>query len=149
MIIQFIFSILSVIGFTIIFNVRGKIAFWSALGGGIGWIIYLFTKKIGFSLGVSFFLAGSWITFISQLIAIYFKTPVTSALIPTLTPLVPGGGAYYTMFYLLNENYDLALKKGTETIVVCGAIILGFLTVSEIFRLYLLRKKRIEKIKKQ
>ncbi|MDP0493713.1 MAG: threonine/serine exporter family protein [Fusobacterium sp. JB021] len=140
MITQFIFSILSVVGFTIIFNVRGKIAFWSAIGGAIGWIIYLFTTKLGFSIGISFFLAGAWITFVSQIIAIYFKTPITSALIPTLTPLVPGGGAYYTMFYLINKKYSMALKKGAETLIVCGAIILGFLVVSELFRLYLNKK---------
>ncbi|MFK4784460.1 threonine/serine exporter family protein [Fusobacterium sp. MFO224] len=144
MIIQFIFSILSVVGFTIIFNVRGKIAFWSAIGGAIGWIIYLFTTELGFSIGISFFLAGAWITFVSQLVSIYFKTPITSALIPTLTPLVPGGGAYYTMFYLINKEYSLALKKGTETIVVCGAIILGFLVVSECFRLYLKKKQHVK-----
>lgn len=136
MIVQFIFSILSVVGFTIIFNVRGKIAFCSSIGGALGWIIYLVSSKLGFSLGISFFLAGAWITFISQIISLYLKTPITSALIPTLTPLVPGGGAYYTMFYLINKNYNLALKKGAETIIICGAIILGFLVVTEIFRIY-------------
>lgn len=145
MIMQFIFSSLSALGFAYIFNVRGKIALASALVGGIGWIIYLFSLKMGISLGISFFVIGATATFGSEMIARIFKTPVTSALIPIITPIVPGSGAYYTMFYLFNEQYELATEKAIDTFVMTGAMILGFLVVSDFFKIYTkykLKKKK-------
>lgn len=136
MINQFIFSTLSALGFAYIFNVRGKIAWAAAFVGGIGWMVYLLSMKAGFSLGAAFFLAGAAATLGSEIIARIMKTPVTSALIPTFTPFVPGSGAYYTMFYLFNGEYNLAMEKAIATFIMTGAIILGFLAVSEIFKLY-------------
>ena len=136
MIIQFIFSSLSALGFAYIFNVRGKIAWAAAFLGGIGWIIYILSLKAGLSLGTSFFIIGATSTFGSEIIARILKTPVTSLLIPTITPIVPGGGAYYTMFYLFNEQYELAREKAIDTFIMTGSIILGFLLISEIFKLY-------------
>lgn len=142
MIIQFIFASLSALGFAYIFNTRGKIAWAAAFVGGAGWIVYLLSMKIGFSLGAAFFLAGATATFGSEMIARIFKTPVTSALIPTFTPFVPGGGAYYTMFYLFNGQYELAMQKGIDTFIMSGSMILGFLVVSDIFKLYTKYKNR-------
>ena len=113
MINQFIFSAFSALGFAYIFNVRGKIAWAAAFVGGIGWMVYLFSMEAGLSLGAAFFLAGAAATLGSEIIARVMKTPVTSALIPTFTPFVPGSGAYYTMFYLFNGQYELAMRKGS------------------------------------
>ena len=147
MIVQFIFSSLSALGFAYIFNVRGKIAWAAALVGGIGWVIYLLSLKMGVSLGISFFIIGAATTFGSEMIARIFKTPVTSALIPTITPIVPGSGAYYTMFYLFNGESELATQKAIDTFVMTGAMILGFLVVSDIFKLYTKYKTK-KKMKK-
>lgn len=142
MIIQFIFSAFSALGFAYIFNVRGKIAWAAAFVGGIGWIVYLVSMEAGLSLGPAFFLAGATATLGSEIIARVLKTPVTSALIPTFTPFVPGSGAYYTMFYLFNGQYDLAMEKAIATFIMSGSMILGFLFVSEFIKLYMKIKKR-------
>ena len=144
MIIQFIFATLSALGFAYIFNVRGKIAWAAAFVGGIGWIVYLVSMEVGFSLGAAFFLSGAAATFGSEMIARIFKTPVTSALIPTFTPFVPGSGAYYTMFYLFNGQFNLAMQKAIDTFIMSGSMILGFLVVSDIFKLYTKYKKRVK-----
>ncbi len=142
MIVQFIFSAFSALGFAYIFNVRGKIAWAAAFVGGIGWIVYLVSMEAGLSLGPAFFLAGATATLGSEIIARVLKTPVTSALIPTFTPFVPGSGAYYTMFYLFNGQYDLAMEKAIATFIMSGSMILGFLFVSEFIKLYMKIKKR-------
>ena len=136
MINQFIFSTLSALGFAYIFNVRGKIAWAAAFVGVIGWIVYLVYMEMGLSLGAAFFLAGAAATLGSEIIARVMKTPVTSALIPTFTPFVPGSGAYYTMFYLFNGEYKLAMEKAIATFIMSGSMILGFLFISEIIKLY-------------
>lgn len=147
MIVQFIFSAFSALGFAYIFNVRGKIAWAAAFVGGIGWIVYLVSMEAGLSLGPAFFLAGATATLGSEIIARVLKTPVTSALIPTFTPFVPGSGAYYTMFYLFNGQYDLAMEKAIATFIMSGSMILGFLFVSEFIKLYMKIKKSKKNIK--
>ena len=109
-------------------------------------MVYIISSKLGFSIGVSFFLAGVVVTLGSEIIARILKTPVTSALIPTFTPLVPGGGAYYTMLYLFNGEYTSAMEKGAETFIISVAIIIGFVIVTEMFKLY---GKRVKKLKEK
>lgn len=137
MLLQFVSAIISVLGFTYIFNVRGKVAIASGVVGGVGWIIYLFIMKLGFSLGFSYFILGAFATFGSEIIARVYKVPVILALIPIITPIVPGSGAYYTMFYLFAGNHNLSLQKATDTLVMTGAMMLGFLIVSDIFKIYI------------
>lgn len=129
---QFIYSSLATYGFCLIFNVRGMIAMSASFVGGLGWMVYIISSKLGFSIGVAFFLAGVVVTLGSEIIARILKTPVTSALIPTFTPLVPGGGAYYTMLYLFNGEYTRAMEKGAETFIISVAIIIGFVIVTEL-----------------
>lgn len=136
MINQFIFSLLSAVGFAYIFNVRGMIAWAAAFVGGICWVVYLISMEIGMSLGVSFFILGAIATIGSEIIARIFKTPVTSALIPTITPFVPGSGVYYTVFYLFNGNLELSIQKGLDTFIMTGAMILGFLVSSDLVKIY-------------
>lgn len=146
MVSQFIYASLTTYGFCLIFNVRGMIAFSASLVGGLGWLVYIISSKFGFSIGVAFFLAGAVVTLGSELIARILKTPVTSSLIPTFTPLVPGGGAYYTMLYLFNGEYTRAMEKGAETFIISMAIILGFVVVTELFKLY---GKQLKKLKEK
>lgn len=143
---QFIYSSLATYGFSLIFNVRGMIALSASFVGGLGWMVYIISSKLGFSIGVAFFLAGVVVTLGSEIIARILKTPVTSALIPTFTPLVPGGGAYYTMLYLFNGEYTRAMEKGAETFIISVAIIIGFVIVTEMFKLY---GKRVKKLKEK
>lgn len=147
---QFIFSSISALGFAYIFNVRGKTAIATGVVGGLGWLIYLITVKLGLSIGFSFFILGAFATFGSEMIARIYKVPVILALIPTITPIVPGSGAYYTMYYLFNGNHALSSQKATETFIMTGAMMLGFLVVSDIFKVYgkLMKRKR-RKHKKQ
>lgn len=151
MVSQFIYASMVTYGFCLIFNVRGKISISASIVGGLGWLVYIILTKLGWSIGVGFFWAGVVVTFGSEMIARILKTPVTSSLIPTFTPLVPGGGAYYTMLYLFNGEYTRAANKGAETFIVSMAIILGFVVVTEFFKLYTRiineRKKRNEKNK--
>lgn len=139
---QFIFSTISALGFAYIFNVRGKTAIATGIVGGLGWLIYLITVKLNFSLGFSFFILGAFATFGSEMIARIFKVPVILALIPTITPIVPGSGAYYTMYYLFSGEHTLSTQKAIDTLVMTGSMMLGFLVVSDMFKIFTKYQKR-------
>ena len=63
------------------------------------------------------------------------KYPVTSYLVISSIPLLPGAGIYYTMSFGLEGNMQAALQKGLETAGIAGSIAVAILLVSTVFRL--------------
>ena len=60
------------------------------------------------------------------------RCPVTIFLISGILPLVPGAGIYWTAYYLVTNQLDLALSKGFLAVKVAVAIVLGIVFVFEI-----------------
>lgn len=128
-------SILVSYFFAVLFNVQGKKIIYSGIAGGICWIVYDTVKLFGNTDAVAGFLSAVCLTIYSEFMANKIKTPVTSFLIPGLIPIVPGGGVYYTMFYILEKN-PLAREKGIDTLLLSGALSFGVLFVSSIVAVY-------------
>ena len=70
----------------------------------------------------------------SEILARKLKYPAISFVIPGIIPLVPGLSLYNTMLFLVQNNYDSAISTGATTLFVSGAIALGVLVVSSLFR---------------
>ena len=66
-------------------------------------------------------------------------TPSTTIFLTILLigiiPLVPGGGLYYAMNFLINGNYTMFAKKGLQTAAYAGAIAVGVSMVTSIVRM--------------
>ncbi len=135
MVIQTLFAILASYGFGIIFEVRGKNLYFTAIVGGIGWAIHLISLNLGSTLVSSYFISSIVLTICSEILARHLKTPVTTILISGLIPLVPGGGVYYTMYYILERNMEEAIFKGAETLFIAGALSFGIVVVSSLVRI--------------
>jgi len=135
MIKEIIFAFLATLGFGITFEIRGKKLFFSCIVGSIGWVSYILSLKLGYSLILSYFIASIILTICSEILARILKTPVTSILINGLIPLVPGGGIYYTMYFILQKNMEQALFKGAETFLIAGALSFGIVVVSSLVRI--------------
>ena len=71
----------------------------------------------------------------SEVMARSRKYPVTSYLVISSIPLLPGAGIYYTMSFGLEGNMQAALQKGLETAGIAGSIAVAILLVSTVFRL--------------
>jgi len=132
---QTLVAILATLGFGVIFNIRGKNLFFSALIGGVSWFTYLLCVKHNTSLMFSYFAPSVVLTLCSEILARFLKTPVTSILISGLIPLVPGSGIYYTMFYMLEKDMEKAVFKGVETMFAAGALSFGIVVVSSLVRI--------------
>ncbi|MEG2082580.1 MAG: threonine/serine exporter family protein [Oscillospiraceae bacterium] len=73
--------------FCIIFNVRDvKIAFVASLGGGLAWMVYLFSAVFGSDI-IQNLLAAFAVALFSELMARVFKTPATVFLIIGILPM--------------------------------------------------------------
>lgn len=139
------YSFLACFGFSIVFNLRGRVLWLSALGGAVCWFFYLLMGFSGNDI-FQYFIASVAISVYSEVLARVVKAPVTAFLIPGIIPMVPGGGIYYTMEYCIQGKMDQFASTGLHTIGIAGAIAIGILLVSSVFRwmhmLPRIRKKR-------
>lgn len=77
------------------------------------------------------------ITIYSEIIAKKMKTTVTTSLIPSLIPLVPGSGIYFTMDHFVQGNYAQAVMIGRETLSITAAITIGIVFITSISQVIL------------
>lgn len=134
-IISLICAYIACIGFGLIFNLRGKLLFISSIGGVILWAVYLALEIKIPSPIIRGLLATMAAAIFCEIIARVLKVPVTVFMIISILPLVPGSGIYYTMQACIKSDYNEMLYKGVETIGVAGAIAVGMLLISTLFRI--------------
>ena len=129
-----LYTFIATAGFGIIFNIRGKMVFYAALGGTIGWLAFIGSSFLGTDL-IQYFIATVIIALYSEIMARIHKVPITVYLIAALIPLVPGSGIYYTMEHALTGDIVAFLETFIHTIAIAGSLAFGILLVSSLFRL--------------
>ena len=126
------------VGFSLIFNVKPKWMVYAVLCGMLSWSAYLLASRIDPSyvspVLFSSIAGGIACTLYAEVMARICKTPTTVFLIPGLIPLVPGSALYYTMAYLVQQDYGSASKKGIDTLMTCLGISIGIVFVSVVFQ---------------
>ncbi|WP_426711394.1 threonine/serine exporter family protein [Cetobacterium sp. SF1] len=145
-VIQVLASIVATYGFGIVFNVRGQKIIYASLCGGLGWLVYSILNYNGFTDLVAYTAASSSITIYSELLSKKLRIPTIALLFPSMIPLVPGGGIYFTMYNLVQDNISGAIEKCLETFIISGSIAIGILIVSTFSQIYyyLIREKEID-----
>lgn len=141
MTIEVIAAFISSFAFGIVFNIKGKNLFFSALCGALGWFVYKFSLKLEMTDTTSLFLASLALSIYSEIFARILKTPVTTFVIAALIPLVPGGGMYYTMVEAITGDVMNSLEIGIKTIASAGALALGIILVSTVTKTIIKNKK--------
>lgn len=137
-----IYSFFACIGFGLIFNIKGRKLLFSALGGMIGWLVYLISAGIYINDIPQYFLAAAAVSVYSEIMARVNKVPVTVYLVVSIIPLVPGGHIYYSMEALITGQKDLFFDKITYTFAIAGSIALGVFIFSSFARLLRNIKKK-------
>ncbi|KXZ39441.1 Uncharacterized membrane protein YjjB, DUF3815 family [Alkalithermobacter thermoalcaliphilus JW-YL-7 = DSM 7308] len=132
---QFIYSFLSTVGFSILFNVPKSSIVYAGITGGIGWTLYIYINNLVFSVTFSSFIASIVVAILGEVFARIDKKPVTAFVIPGIVPLVPGYGMYLTMINLINDSFDTAIKIGVNAIFTGGAIAIGIILVSSVAKI--------------
>lgn len=128
---QFVYGFFSTLGFALLFQAPKRSLTTNGVIGGIGWVVYKFLMLGGYSVLFSALIASLIIGSLSAILSIYIKMPAITFFAPSIIPLVPGGGMYYTMYYLIMEEMDKFGSKALETTLTALAIAMGiFLSVS-------------------
>lgn len=131
-----IFSYLAAVGFGIFLNSPKKTIFIAGAIGMISWIIYVLLMRINIDMITSNFIAAFVAAFIGEILARKMRKPVILFIVPGIITLIPGLGLYNTMSYVVDGNFQLAFTTGANVVLVSGAIALGVIVVSSLFRTY-------------
>ncbi len=135
LLIMVLYAAVATLGFTVLFNIRGKKMLIAVLGGCIGWFTYLLLHRLSSSTIFSFFIASLAVGLYSELMAVLWKQPATIFNVCAIIPLVPGSGMYYTMFESIQGEVSKSISLGLETISIAGAIAAGIALASSIAKI--------------
>ncbi len=137
-----IMSFIGTIAFALLFSVPKRYYLWCGTIGAAGWLVYRLTQPLGNRM-LAAFLATVLVIILSRLVAVRERCPVTIFMVSGLFPLVPGVGIYWTIYELVMENMEGALKRGTAALQDAIAIVLGIIVVFELpQKLFAIARKR-------
>ena len=127
MIVQIAISMAATIAFAVLFHVPATEYFFCAVNGGVGWVTYSFWLSHGAGLTSASIWAALALTLAARILSAVRKMPSTVFLITGIFSLVPGAGLYYTSYFLIMGDLARFMAKGTETLKIAGAIVLGMI----------------------
>ena len=122
------------LGFVFTFNIHGAGSLLCAAGGIVTWFTYRMTQGAYSDIG-AYFIATMVASLYAEILARIRKYPTISYLVVSLIPLIPGAGVYYTVNYIVRGDMTLAADYGTDTLSIAGAIAVGILLISTLYRL--------------
>lgn len=129
-IIQVITAGLGAGGYSILFNIRRDKLPYASAGGSLAWIIYILASQTTTNAFITNMLAAAFATLYSEIFARIKKAPTTVFLIPSIMPMIPGGGLFYTMSAVINNNSELFEKYFITTIETALGISIGIMFMS-------------------
>lgn len=139
-------SALSAIGFSLINNAPRRAAGIIGLTGAISWTAFYLLKNYSH---MNILIANYIGALILGLLAYYFarryRLPENIIVIPCLVNLVPGGNAYRTILYMVQNNYLGSITQGVQTFLIASFLAMGLFTtpymMASINRIKLVRQK--------
>lgn len=131
MILQMMAAMVGTISFSLLFGVPTKYYPYCGLIGGAGWGVYAVVGRY-LAPAESALAATIVVIWLSRLIAVWEQCPATIFLISGIFPLVPGAGVYWTAYYLVTNQPNLAAQTGYAAAKVAVAIVLGIVFVFEL-----------------
>lgn len=134
---QFFWSFLAIIGFSLRSNLKGPRVLATGFGGGICWAIYLIALYYTNSVLLSVFISIILVCIYSELVARLMNTPVSVFVICVIIPLVPGRSLYYAMrAYISGETME-ASRMILQTLLISGTISIAIAIVASFTSLVL------------
>ncbi len=142
LIIMFIASVGSTIGYAIPVEAPKRSLIPAALSSGFAYLVYLKILDFNGSAAFGAFVAALIMGTLGEFLSRHYKMPATIFVLPQLITLVPGGGMYYTMSYLIQDNMESFVREGVNTFSIAVALSLGIAASSLFSRSLRAFKKR-------
>lgn len=139
---QLLMALLGSVGFSLRFHLRKTLILPAAIGGLLGWVVYLVCSNI-FMQGIfiSCLIASICVALYSEILARVLKAPATLFLIPGAVPLIPGSSLYYSMSYAVSGEWSVAKDYSIRMLEFALGIAIGISLVLAFF----VMKERVKK----
>lgn len=139
----FVLAFFAAAAFAALFQAPARSLAVSGFIGAVGWTVFVFWGKgMGYNSFYANFFATVALSLLSEIAARVFRQPATVFINPGIIPLVPGLGLYQGITKIIEKNYDagisILLTAGTDA----GAIALGVMFMSSLFRVLKLRREK-------
>lgn len=134
--IQLLGAFVACVGFSFVFNVHGPGLLLCAAGSVLAWAVYLVMVELGSTDVLAVFFAAAVASLYAEIMARIRKYPAISYLVIAILPFIPGSSIYYTMTHALRGDMASFTNVGFHTAAITGAIAVGILLVSTIFRIW-------------
>ena len=128
---QVIAAVTGTVGFSVLYSVPRAYYPYCGFIGGAGWFLYCLLIP-NCSPPEATLLAAILVVLLSRLFAVKERCPVTIFLISGMFPLVPGGGIYWTAYYIVTGEMELAAEKGFTAVKVAVASVLAIVFVFQL-----------------
>lgn len=132
---QLILAYVAVLGFGLILNIPHQALNVAGWIGTLTWGGYLIVQAFHGGVVLGSLVGSIGIGVLSSLAAHYKKMPAIIFNIPSLVSFVPGSQAYQMVRNFALGNYRVAVSFTLQTIMITGAIALGFLLAELLNRL--------------
>jgi len=119
------------IAFALLFHVPRRYYLMCGAMGICSWLSYSLASMY-FSNSISIFLGTIVVVLLARIAGAYMNCPVTIFLIVGIFPLVPGAGIYWTAYYIVMNELQMASQQGMVTFKAAVAIAFGILVVFEL-----------------
>ena len=117
------------VGYAVMYNVPKRFYLSCGLTGAAGWLMYVAAVGCGASAALASFFGTMVVVWLSRMLSIRKKCPITIFLVSGIFPLVPGAGVYYTVYYLVTNQLAEASSRGMNSVKVAFAIVLGIVFI--------------------
>lgn len=144
-IIQLITGTLGSLGFSLLYNLRGRKLLIASLGGFVAWFVYLIFQFMIPDESIRYLISSAVITIYAEVFARVLKTPTTTFLVPAAIPLIPGSSLYYTMNFALNTQWQPFISRAFYTFQLALCIAVGIIAVTTFTRITMLIIRRLRK----
>lgn len=129
---QMVMGCLGVLGFSVLFNIRGRKLPVILIATALSWVGYMLCDMGGTGPFLAVFCGTVIAGMISEIMARVVKAPVIMLLVPTLVPLIPGGKLYYMMSNLVRGYNGSCLIYARQLLEEAGAIALGIICCTSV-----------------
>lgn len=133
---QSLACVIGCIGFSFLFNVRGRGTALCVIGAVLCWGVYTLVLEVGGNDNAAMLLGSVFAAIYAEVMARVRKCPAIGFLVVALFPLIPGSSLYYTMNYAVRGEMTLFANQGLKTIVLAGLMAAGVLLVSTSVRMW-------------
>lgn len=141
---QVLFIVVACLGFTLVFRAKGMSVVYTAIGGGITWVIYMLVYDHSESVFEATFAGAVFVAAYAYILCRLTSIPETVFLTICVIPLLPGSYLYYSALGAVARNPEIFGSQGRYLIATCISISIGFLAV-DVVHIYINMFRRLLK----